>query len=60
MGKAILVIDMPKSCQDCMARSLADDCQVMHRDVIDYRYSKSKPEWCPLVLLPGYGDEMGR
>lgn len=48
MPKAILVMDMPESCRDCVIRSLADDCQAVSRFVQEYRHDKSRPDWCPL------------
>ena len=48
MSKAILVMDMPESCRDCLIRSLSDDCQAVGRYVQEYRHNKNKPEWCPL------------
>lgn len=52
MNKAILVVDMPESCRDCMIRSLADDCQAIGRYVQEYRQNKNKPDWCPLKPMP--------
>ena len=50
MSKAILVIDMPNSCEEC--------------DVIDFCHSndwktnlKIKPDWCPLRELPQKKEE---
>ena len=50
--KAILVMEMPGSCRDCIARGLSDDCMVTYISVAENRYNKSKPEWCPLVPIP--------
>lgn len=52
MSKAVLIMDMPESCRDCMIRSLADDCQTTGRYVQGYRHNNSKPDWCPMKELP--------
>lgn len=52
MKKSILVINTPDSCRDCIARSLSDDCMVVCKSVGEYRYNKSKPDWCPLKDIP--------
>lgn len=58
MNKAILVVDMPESCRDCMIRSLADDCQAIGRFVQEYRQNKNKPDWCPLKPMPEKEDHV--
>ena len=52
MVDAVLLMDMPESCRECMVRSLADDCQATGRYVQEYRERKTKPAWCPLIELP--------
>lgn len=57
MNKAFLIIDMPSSCKDCdimFKDEYSDWCP--HRcaksDVYDYVQNNTKPDWCPLKLLP--------
>lgn len=52
MSKSVLVIDTPISCRDCIARSLSDDCNILHKYVGEHRHNKSKPDWCPLQETP--------
>ena len=47
MSKAILVMDMPKSCYECKLQDwltcrIAKKCNTSH----------SRPDWCPLRELP--------
>lgn len=68
MSKSVLVIDAPKNCYDCpfgiaycsgieyvayceLADCLDYDAFLMTEEHYD-RESKSRPEWCPLKLLP--------
>lgn len=59
MSKAILVIDMPKSCKDC-AIMFPDEysywCPVKvpenQTDVYSYIEKTKKPTWCPLKPAP--------
>lgn len=55
MNKAVLILDMPKNCEEC---SLRDDdwCIPEDRDVP----LKSKPDWCPLRELPQKKRTMGK
>lgn len=57
MSKSILVINTPRSCSDCIARSLSDDCAVIYKSVAEHRYNKSKPNWCPLKEIPKYEND---
>lgn len=51
-GKAILVIDMPKRCNECyLLDEPYDLCMPTNEDVSDYQ-SETKPSWCPLKELP--------
>lgn len=64
--KAILIIDMPKTCLDCrFCRELHEGieacCEIVDDPVDDslcrtieceYGYCQGKPEWCPIKLLP--------
>lgn len=68
MSKSVLVIDTPENCYDCLFGTAycgkleyAGCCELAYRlnqDVIlmteeHYdRESKSRPEWCPLKLMP--------
>lgn len=63
--KAILIIDMPKTCLDCrFCRELHEGieacCEIVDDPVDDnlcrmieceYGYCQGKPEWCPLKPL---------
>ena len=54
MSKAILVIDMPKCCDECnlhYERDCADYCSIGN-EYIDINVSKRKPDWCPLKEVP--------
>lgn len=59
MNKAILVIDMPESCDDCKFCYYSDGrfpaCQLNLKGIDD---SKAKPEWCPLKPLPERRDSL--
>ena len=56
MSKAILVIDMPDSCDRCpffhdYYRDM--NCVLKNNRTIDYPYPKDfRQDWCPLRLLP--------
>jgi hypothetical protein len=57
MSKAILVIDMPKSCDECPLfenHSYRDMCCLgMNARTIDYPYPKDfRQDWCPLKPAP--------
>lgn len=49
MSKAVLVVDMPESCNSCRSRYAFGECGVLHRYIED---SVNKPDWCPLRALP--------
>ena len=56
MSKAILVMDMPKSCEECPCCYLtegcySDICQVT-RNGLEEGYEKGRPNWCPLHKVP--------
>lgn len=54
MNKAILVIDMPDSCNGyplCYGNDISDWCLVMEHfrgDVWGHTTNHTKPDWCPL------------
>lgn len=57
--KAVLVIDMPRSCMECNIRfrdEYSDFCPVHvideQPDVYDYMMKFTKPDWCPLKPMP--------
>jgi len=58
MDKAILVIDMPYSCDDCplcYGNDISDWCLVMGHfrgDVWGHTTNHTKPDWCPLNPAP--------
>ena len=52
MSKAILVMDMPKSCAECRFSTIGcqdnDVCYLNNKEI----YLDKKPDWCPLRDLP--------
>ena len=49
MSKAILIIDMPKYCDECQLYSHRGDwCTGANRQALD----RNKPSWCPLKEMP--------
>ena len=50
MSKAVLVIDMPESCEHCRSRYIFGECGILHRYIDE---GVDKPDWCPLVPMPG-------
>ena len=65
MNKAILVIDMPNSCNECKIRfddEYSNWCPYDNPEpngVWKYVDSGTKPDWCPLKLVPNKCDERG-
>lgn len=63
MAKAVLVMDMPKSCFGCNflycnADAGIDSCQAMEVSrIVDFE-TYEKPEWCPLRELPERKEEL--
>lgn len=53
MGKAILVMDMPKNCFDCRFQEMGF-CEAVHSvgEMIPDDDLESKPDWCPLREMP--------
>ena len=50
--KAVLVIDMPKTCKECKCQ-LCWVCVPADEDIDEYiDPSKAKPDWCPLRQIP--------
>lgn len=50
--KAVLVIDMPKTCKECKCQ-LCWVCVPADEDIDEYiDPNKAKPNWCPLRPLP--------
>lgn len=50
--KAILIIDMPESCKNCMCYVLGainNFCEVTRFAIFD---NTTKPDWCPLKPVP--------
>lgn len=56
MNKAIVVIDMPNSCDECpLFGSFYSDlcCKALNKRGINYPYPKDfRQDWCPLKPLP--------
>lgn len=53
--KAILVIDMPKSCWACPLwdkSDYADGCEAVGRKTHDIDHGAEREVWCPLKPLP--------
>lgn len=54
MSKAVLVIDMPEGCNDCVLNN-CHFCNVTNENIESYMYDimeVDKPDWCPLKELP--------
>lgn len=54
MSKAVLVLDMPKGCNDCVLNNCYF-CDVTNENIESYIYDimeVDKPDWCPLKELP--------
>lgn len=54
MSKAILVMDMPETCENCPALFSGRFCKVKEPPNIsvDSFLEKKKPDWCPLREIP--------
>ena len=58
MDKAVLVIDMPKSCKECKIRfddEYSNWCSYDNPEpdgVFKYVQNGTKPDWCPLRKIP--------
>ena len=52
MSKAVLVIDMPKTCYECPLCDELESCLGTDTNTIDVDILKGKPGWCPLRPLP--------
>lgn len=57
MAKGIVVVDVQDSCQECSLRTATGYCLAARTDVFMYGLKDSKPDWCPLVLMPEVEDE---
>lgn len=58
--KAILVIDMPKSCWACPLwdkSDYADGCEAVGRKTHDIDHGTDREEWCPLRSIPNKAAE---
>ena len=54
MSKAVLVLDMPEGCNDCVLNN-CHFCNVTNENIESYIYDimeVDKPDWCPLKELP--------
>lgn len=54
MSKAVLVLDMPEGCNDCVLNN-CHFCDVTNENIESYMYDimeVDKPDWCPLKELP--------
>lgn len=53
MGKAVLILDMPKNCADCsLCKRMEDNCyycMATNQIVVDVNL---KTHWCPLRFVP--------
>jgi len=52
MSKAILVIDMPDSCKNCMCYVLGAKANFCERTRFAIFDNTTKPDWCPLKSVP--------
>ena len=53
--KAILVIDVPKSCEDCPCTDY-QKCYATDTE-LDIQWSFKRPAWCPLKPMPEKKEE---
>ena len=60
MSKAVLVMDMPSSCEECPLLSVGRYCKGKEAPnvAVDSHLDKSKPDWCPLKPMPEKKDSM--
>lgn len=54
MSKAVLVMDMPSSCDECPLLLVGRYCKAKEAPnvAVDSKLNKNKPDWCPLRELP--------
>lgn len=52
MSKAILVIDMPECCKNCMCYVLGAKNNFCERTRFAIFDNTTKPDWCPLKPVP--------
>lgn len=52
MDKAILVIDMPNYCSECILCRENDFCHEMCIAANERIFTSKKPDWCPLKPVP--------
>ena len=53
MDKAVLVMEMPKSCWQCNLHNY-HFCDVEGYCIDDYMNVEHRPSWCPLMSVPEY------
>ena len=52
MKKAILVMDMPKSCDGCLLHGTMIGKQICNAEIKRVKDESIKPDWCPLKEMP--------
>lgn len=52
MAKAILVMDMPESCNDCYAMNMSLSGRFCRAAEESLPVKAERPDWCPLRELP--------
>lgn len=52
MSKAILVMDMPKSCDGCLLHGTMIGKQICNAEIKRVKDESVKPDWCPLKPMP--------
>ena len=60
MSKAMLIMDMPKSCSLCPCAYITQEekiCLAMDVLTIDVDEDKEKPIWCPLRPAPTFKED---
>ena len=58
MSKAILVMDMPKSCDGCLLHGTMIGKQICNAEIKRVKDESVKPDWCPLREIPSkYADK---
>lgn len=54
MSKAILVLDMPENCKNCMCYVLGAKNNFCERTRFAILDNTTKPDWCPLKEIPEF------
>lgn len=58
MAKAVLIMDMPESCNDCYAVHMSQNGKFCRAAEEHLQPKAERPDWCPLRELPERETEM--